>query len=253
MRILPSTSRPLANKTSIAVFQPAGYCVLQRQPPLHSRWHLSVVPSWQQSNRIRPCTVLYHSTGAFPGATMADLLPSNTSYTLPLAHRKNIARIALSPNANLLLTVDEDGHAILTNFPRRIVLHYLSFKGVVSALSFSPSGRHFAVGVGRFVEVWHTPSTPDAGTEGELEFAPFVRYHTHAGHFDTVQSINWSSDSRFFLTASKDLTARIWSLEQEEGFTPTTLAGHRQEVKAAWFSHDQETVRREGFRGRLYD
>ena len=157
--------------------------------------------------------------------------------------------------------MDTDGKAILTNFPRRIVLHHLSFKAGVRALAFSPSGTHFAAGVGRFIEVWETPSTPDSTASGELEFAPFVRYHNHAGHSDIVQSITWSSDSRFFLSASKDLTARVWSLSNnEDGFVPTTLAGHRQSVKAAWFSADQEqifTVAKDGalfrweYRGRM--
>jgi periodic tryptophan protein 2 len=31
-------------------------------------------------------------------------------------------------------------------------------------------------------------------------------------------------------------------LHPEEGFVPTTLAGHRQAVKGAWFSKDQETI-----------
>ncbi|POS82891.1 periodic tryptophan protein-like protein 2, partial [Erysiphe pulchra] len=148
----------------------------------------------------------------------------------------------LTPRGNLLLSVDEDGHAILTNVPRRIALHRISFNGPVTALAFSPSGRHFAVGIGRFIEVWLTPNTPDQDSEGKLEFSPFVRHHAHAGHFDTVQSINWSSDSRFFLSAAKDLTARIWSLDKEEGFTPTSLTGHREGVLAAYFSQDQETI-----------
>jgi periodic tryptophan protein 2 len=96
--------------------------------------------------------------------------------------------------------------------------------------------------VGRHVEVWHTPSTPDQSTEGELEFAPFIRHRVYAGHHDTVQSLEWSSDSRFFLSASKDLTARIWSLDPEEGFIPTTLAGHREGVLGAYFSKDQESI-----------
>jgi WD40 repeat protein len=98
------------------------------------------------------------------------------------------------------------------------------------------------VGIGRQIEVWHTPSTPDSNVDGELEFAPFVRHRVHAGHYDTIQSIRWSSDSRFFLSAAKDLTTRIWSLEAEEGFVPTTLAGHREAVAGAWFTKDQETV-----------
>lgn len=86
------------------------------------------------------------------------------------------------------------------------------------------------------------PSTPDAHPDGELEFAPFVKHHTHTGHFDEVRHIEWSSDSRFFLSASKDLTARVWSLNQEEGFIPTVLSGHRQAVVGAYFSKDQETI-----------
>ncbi|KAJ6155483.1 periodic tryptophan protein 2 [Penicillium chermesinum] len=143
----------------------------------------------------------------------------NTSYTLPFAHRTNIDRLALAPRGNLLLTVDQTGRAILTNFHRRIAIHHFSFKGRVTALSFSPSGRHFAI-----------------------EFAPFVLHRDLAAHFDSVQNIEWSSDSRFLLTASRDLTARVWSLDPEEGFEPTTLAGHRQGVVAAYFSADQELI-----------
>ncbi|QGI61777.1 hypothetical protein CEK27_005748 [Fusarium fujikuroi] len=180
-------------------------------------------------------------------------LVENKSYTLPFAHRKNIARIGLTPRGNLLLSIDEDGHAILTNVPRRISIYHFSFRSSVTALSFSPSGRHFAVGLGRKIEVWHVPSTPDASAEGELEFAPFVRYHTHTGHFDTVSHIEWSSDSRFFLTTSKDLTARIWSLNPEEGFTPTVLSGHKQAVIGAWFSENQEMIYTVSKDGAVFD
>ncbi|CCU83064.1 periodic tryptophan protein-like protein [Blumeria hordei DH14] len=173
--------------------------------------------------------------------TIFDLV-NNKSHTLPFAHRKNITWLGLTPRGNLLLSIDGDGQAILTNVPRKVVLHRFSFKAKVTTLAFSPSGRHFAVGLGRLIEVWHTPSTPDQNQDGELEFAPFIRHHVHAGHFDIVQSIEWSSDSRFFLSASKDMTAKIWSLESEEGFVPTTLAGHREEVLAAYFSEDQETM-----------
>ena len=150
--------------------------------------------------------------------------------------------MALNPRGNLLLSVDEDGRAILANFPRRLALHHFSFKAPVSALTFSPSGRHFAVGIGRLAEIWITPSTPDASTDEGLEYAPFVRHRVYAGHYDTIKCIEWSSDSRFFLSSAKDLTARIWSLDPEEGFVPTALAGHREGVLGAWFSSDQEQV-----------
>ncbi|KAI9731884.1 MAG: hypothetical protein M1834_004335 [Cirrosporium novae-zelandiae] len=173
--------------------------------------------------------------------TVFDLI-KNQSYTLPFAHRRHISRIALTPKGNLLLSIDEDGRAILTNFSKRIALHHFSFKSSVSALSCSPSGRHFAVGVGRLIEVWQSPSTPDSNSDGGLEFAPFIRHRVYAGHHDTVTSIEWSSDSRFFLSGSKDLTTRVWSLNPEDGFQPTTLAGHRENVVNAWFSRDQEKI-----------
>ncbi|KAI1195621.1 periodic tryptophan protein 2 [Nemania serpens] len=180
-------------------------------------------------------------------------LVDNKSHTLPFAHRKNISRIGLTPRGNILLSVDEDGHAILTNVPRRISLYHFSFRSPVTALAFSPSGRHFAVGLGRKTEVWQVPSTPDSNADGELEFAPFVRHHTHMGHFDDVRHIEWSNDSRFFLTASKDLTVRIWSLNPEDGFTPTVLAGHKQAIVGAWFSKDQETIYTVSKDGAVFD
>lgn len=76
----------------------------------------------------------------------------------------------------------------------------------------------------------------------EREFAPFVRHRVYTGHFDDVNSITWSSDSRFFLTGSKDLVAKVFSLNPEEGFVPTSLAGHTSSIIGSYFSRDQETV-----------
>ncbi|KAI9753229.1 MAG: hypothetical protein M1815_006294 [Lichina confinis] len=145
-------------------------------------------------------------------------LVNNKSYTLPAAHRKAIARIALNPQGNLLLSVDDE------------------------VLEFSPSGRYFAVALERNIEVWHTPSTPDSNDDGELEFAPFVRHRVYTGHFGGIQHIEWSGDSRFFISTSKDLTARMFSLDLEPGFVSTTLAGHKETVQGAWFTKDQETI-----------
>lgn len=139
--------------------------------------------------------------------------------------------------------MDEDGHAILTNFPRQLALHYFSFQAAVTALAFSPSGRYLAVGIGRFVQVWHAPSTPDINSDEAFQFSPFILHKVHAGHHDFVRHLEWSSDSRFFLSASKDLTSRIWSLNPEKDFASTVLSGHRESLLGAWFSSDQEVVR----------
>lgn len=138
--------------------------------------------------------------------------------------------------------MDDDGRAILTNLPRRVVLHYFSFKATVTALAFSPSGRYFAAGLERMLQVWYTPSIPDTNSLEGLEFAPFVLHRVYAGHHDAIEHVEWSSDSRFFVTASRDHTARIWSLGFEPNFVPTVLSGHRERLLAVWFSNDQEAV-----------
>jgi WD40 repeat protein len=174
--------------------------------------------------------------------TIFDLV-QDKSTTLPFTHRNPISRLALHPSGSLLLTVDSTGRAILSHIPRRIPIYHFSFRATVTALAFSPSGRYFAVATGRNVEIWHTPSSPDAGGDSGVEFAPFVLHRRYVGHFDDVTSLEWSKDSRFFVSAAKDLSARIWSLDPESGFVPTMLSGHRTAVIGAWFSKDQETVR----------
>lgn len=135
------------------------------------------------------------------------------------------------------MNLPPDGRAILTNFIRRTTLHHFNFKSQVHDVKFSPDGTHFAVATGRKTEVWRTPSYAE-----EREFAPFVKHREYTGHFDAVNHIQWSSDSKFFITSSKDLTARIWSLNPVEGFVPTTLSGHKDGIVGAWFSADQETI-----------
>lgn len=70
---------------------------------------------------------------------------SNKSRTLPFENRKNIAVIALSPDARLLLSVDDDGHAVLVHSQRGVVLHRIHFKKPVKDVQFSPDGKSVGV------------------------------------------------------------------------------------------------------------
>ncbi|EEB05556.1 U3 snoRNP-associated protein Utp1 [Schizosaccharomyces japonicus yFS275] len=164
-------------------------------------------------------------------------LKDNKSFTFPFENRKNITQIALSPQATLMMTVDEDGRAILSNFVRRNALYYFNFKSPVRAIEFAPNGRYFAVAIGKLVQVWRTPNASD-----DLEFAPFVKHREYTGHFDDITSLGWSADSRFFLSTSKDLTVRLHSVDPVEGFHPCALTGHKNTVVRAFFSQDQQTI-----------
>ncbi|KAI5951026.1 PWP2 [Candida jiufengensis] len=165
-----------------------------------------------------------------------DLIKSQ-SFTFPYQHRKNIQCIAINKQNTLMISIDEDGRAILVNFVSRIVLHHFNFKSKVATIVFSPCGKYFAVAVERFVQVWKTPDFTE-----ERQFAPFVRHRIYSGHFDDVLSISWSQDSRFFISTSKDMTAKIYSLDSEESNVSRTFSGHRDNVVNAFFSKNQEII-----------
>lgn len=169
-------------------------------------------------------------------------LTSSRSYTFPFEARANIARLALSPDGGLLLTVDDNGYALLVNVPKRTVLHHLNLKGTVGDAKFSPNGKYLLVAVGRLVQVWSTP-------EIERTFTPFNLHHTHSGHMDDITTVSWSADSEYFVTGSKDLTARVFTVQKRKGYVPPTLGGHRSALVHAWFDSRREhlyTVTRDG-------
>lgn len=164
-------------------------------------------------------------------------LVRNVSFTLPFETRKPIARVAISPaNTSLVLVADEDGHALLINVHRRALLAHMNFKLPVRDAQFSPDGQYLGVTHGTQVQVWRTPSVL------VREFAPFVLHRTYVGHFDDVLSITWSRTGRFFLTTSKDMSARLFSLDPVPGFRPKTFSGHRDAVIRAFFSLDEQTI-----------
>ncbi|KAI8328017.1 putative WD repeat protein [Chlamydoabsidia padenii] len=172
-------------------------------------------------------------------------LVNNKSCTLPFEMRRNIACMALSPQATLLITVDESGRAFLINFPRQTVLHQINFKSKVKSIKFSPNGKYVAVTHGHQIQVWKAPGFT-------REFAPFVLHRTYTGHHDDVLQINWSPDSKYFLTTSRDMTARMYSTNPTPGFTPVTLSGHRSEVIGAYFSNNMENIYTVSKDGALY-
>ncbi|KII87643.1 hypothetical protein PLICRDRAFT_162405 [Plicaturopsis crispa FD-325 SS-3] len=163
-------------------------------------------------------------------------LVNNKSFTFPFENRKNITAIALSPDANVLVTVDEDGRALLVNFRRGVVLHHFNFHKPVKDIKFSPDGKYIAVTHHAHVQVWRTPN------HLVREFAPFNLHRTYTGHHDEVLSIQWSQDSKCFITTSRDMTARLFTLDPVEGFRPKTFAGHRDAVVGAYFSSDNQTI-----------
>ena len=162
--------------------------------------------------------------------------------------------MALSPSGTLLSTVDSgmisckslkncvDGRALLINYHRKIVLHRHHFKEPVNDLKFSPNGKWIVVSHHHHIQIWKCPGFT-------LDFSPFVLIKEIPGHYDEITHVSWSPDSRFLLTSSKDMTCRVYPLENVENFAGAVLSGHRDYVVGAWFSKDMNyiyTVSRDG-------
>lgn len=167
---------------------------------------------------------------------------NHTTTTLPFETRSDIRCLALSPNGSMLITIDVDGYALLVNFTKRVVLSHFNFKGRVYCITFSPDGKFFAVGMHKKVEVWKSP-------ELEKEFSPFRLHKTYIGHYDKVCSVQWTNDSKYFITGSLDGTSKVFSLNLVPDFIPATFSGISSKVVTAFFGKsntDAFTLNRNG-------
>jgi periodic tryptophan protein 2 len=162
--------------------------------------------------------------------TCFDLI-GHSSYTLDVETRSDISKIAISPDGKLLLMVDQDGYAVAVNFLMRNIIHRFNFKTFIRDIKFSPDGLYFAVTNGKKLEVWKTPSL-------DKEFSPFVHHRTYTGHFDDLTCCDWSPNSNYIVTGSKDNTSRIYSRDPVPGFIPVTLSGHRDHIVSVVFASD---------------
>lgn len=79
------------------------------------------------------------------------------------------------------------------------------------------------------VQVWRAPGL-------RREFSPFVLHRTYTGHTGDVTCVDWSPNSKYLVTGSKDLHARIYSLDPVDGFVPVTLMGHRDALVGVSFA-----------------
>ncbi|KAL3631821.1 U3 snoRNP protein [Castilleja foliolosa] len=169
--------------------------------------------------------------------SVTDLHKSET-ITLPCQASANLSRIAASPDGVFLLTVDDNNRCLFINLPRRAVLHRITFKHPVADAKFSPNGRFIAVAAGKLLQIWRSPGF-------KKEFFPFELVRTFADCNDRVTSLDWSPNSDYLVVGSRDLTARLFYLEQSKkknGYIkPFLFLGHRDVIVGAFFGVNKKT------------
>jgi len=161
---------------------------------------------------------------------MYDLI-NHKSTALPFENRKNIRRIAVSPDGRMLISIDIEGNSIFFNMARRLVLLHFNFKRKVYDIAFSPDSTMFAITFGRGCQIWRCPNT-------KLEFCPLTLLLNTSGLNDDVICLDWSTDSNSIMMGSKDLTARIYTNVKSKKLRMTALTGHRDKILNVFFSQE---------------
>ncbi|KAG0456257.1 hypothetical protein HPP92_024045 [Vanilla planifolia] len=165
--------------------------------------------------------------------SVTDLVKSQT-VTLPFEATSNISRIAVSPDGNFLLTVDEGSRALFVNLRRRAVLHHITFKKPVKAVRFSPDGALIAVGLGKLLQIWRSPGF-------RKEVFPFELLRTFADGTAAIISLDWSPDSNYLLVGSKDLIVRLFCVKKTKvKEKPFLFLGHRDAVVGVFFCTEKK-------------
>ncbi|CCI41839.1 unnamed protein product [Albugo candida] len=174
--------------------------------------------------------------------TNFDLI-NHTSKTYAFESRKNISRIAISNNSRLLIAVDEEGRSLVIHLKKGVILYRFHFKKPVKALIFSHDDKYIAVSHGNKVQLWKAPNY------AIREFAPLTLYRTYGGHYGDITCIQFSKDSKFFVTGAEDLSVRVFSVDPYPNYQPVVLVGHQDIVVATFFSEDDHqlyTIARDG-------
>jgi periodic tryptophan protein 2 len=70
----------------------------------------------------------------------------------------------------------------------------------------------------------------------DKQLTPMQLHRTYGTCHDTITALDWSEDSQFIAVASKDLTARVYSLNPIPGWTPPTLSGHKSALIGVYFT-----------------
>ena len=163
-------------------------------------------------------------------------LKYGTSQTLPIEIHSNIDYIDITSDSKILIIVDILGYCLVVNFPKQIVISHFNFRNKISGLKISPNNKFLAVSINKGIQIFEMPNLIK-------EYEPFVLYRKYtAFHNDKITSINWSSDSRFILTGSKDTNVRILNVFKIPGYYPFTFTGHKKKIITALFSHDMNRI-----------
>jgi WD40 repeat protein len=113
----------------------------------------------------------------------------------------------------------------------REVLDLRGHTRTVCAVAFSPDGRLASGGFDQTIKLWDLATGQEA--------------LTLRGHFDAVWKLAFSPDGYQLVSASHDMTVRVWDANPSQGLADSawlTLRGHQGSVRGVAFSPDGRSL-----------
>ncbi|CRG93083.1 rRNA processing WD-repeat protein, putative [Plasmodium gallinaceum] len=182
-------------------------------------------------------------------------LNSNSCNTLKSENKNDLRYIAIHPNMEIAITIDKFEYGCVINLLKDQIISRILFKsktGIITSFNynsiFSPqeeqdsvnsalfthNGKFFLIGIGRRVIIWRSPNKKNNYR--------LIKYNDICYHSLNIISIDISTDDKYFLTTSYDLTIRIHTVEKKKRMKPTILSGNKTTIVAAFFSKNREYI-----------
>jgi WD40 repeat protein len=151
-----------------------------------------------------------------------------------VGHKKRIRALRFTAHGSMLATASEDGTVRLWRVSDGRELAVLdAVRGAILAMDASADGTRIATGRGRGVTHLFKLETQNGA-------ARIVEVRALQGHTKSIRSITFDAQGARVLTASDDMTARVWSTAAGELIA--TLRGHTAALTGARFSRDGARV-----------
>lgn len=141
------------------------------------------------------------------------------------------------------MAVNEEGDAHMISLISQTTVHRYRFKGRVSAIKFSPDGKHFAACKENKVFVFKAPGAFTG------QYNAFIMERVYHGAYDETTCLDWSHDSKILAVGSKDNTTRLYPFEKFSNFRGYMLSSHTDSIVTVFFedkSLDITTISRNG-------